>query len=758
MKKSKLVLLPLLALVGSNIASLPANAAGDLAKLREEVTNILDASCSRCHQVGKLSEKRKDPAHNFGNVLDLDVLIRDKKYISPGNPDNSKLWKTMMDGTMPYDVYNGDFEAHSPSKEDIEKVADWIRAEGEAGKELLASREFITEEEFLSAIADDLGKLPEHRVKATRYISLVNLYNGGASDEAMEVYRQGTVKLVNSLHYEPDPVMYEKLGPKDTILRINLDDMGWDTDRWDKLQANNPVVVKYDNSLARFIETQTDSAAPILRADAFAFVATRPPLYNNLLDLPEDFAKLQEKLGIDINKSIEKNRVARAGFQESGVSQNNRLIERIPFKNGAFWNSYDFAGNKDNQSLFLHPLGPEGEKAFHHDGGEMIFNLPNGFQAYYLSTAKGKMLISGPTEIVRDPRRRDLKVTNGVSCMSCHVHGIREDHSDEIRDYVLASASFDKETRKKVEAIYPTKEDMAKLMKKDKERFMSANRAAGIDPTLLLDGQYEMTSALSDQFERNLTLEMAAAEFNMTVEQFEQAIPRGGKEGFDLLRRLKQDQVPRDQFMGLFATLVNDITDNESLAQEDSKDASKKIKKERNEAHQDFDLALFADKDEYKVDEKAVFSIKSEKACSLTLINVDGNGTSTVLLPNKFRKDPVKLKPGKKLSFPSKADGFQFRLADKGEEKVIAICSTSHDYIPGVKYDFKTTFAKQGKEKKLNRSLSDAARYETTRAIKVEKSGKKTSKKIKVAKNDKNTKVKKKPVSQARKAITITVH
>ncbi|MCF6320362.1 MAG: hypothetical protein L3J32_01145, partial [Rhizobiaceae bacterium] len=609
-RKTNLVLLPLLAMVGFNSVPTSAGATEDLASLRKAATAILETSCARCHQVGKL-EKRKDPANNFGNVLDLDAMVRDKKLVIAGNPDNSSLWKTMMDGTMPYDVYNGDYEASSPSADDMEKIAAWIRAEGEARQELISSREFISDDDFLAAISDDLRQLPEHRVARTRYLSLVNLYNGGSDEKAMEVYRQGAVKLLNSLTYEPDPIMYEKFGPSDTILRVNLDDLGWDDDKWDLLQASNPFLIRYDNSIARFIEDQTQTKTPIIRADVFAFVAPRPTLYNKLLDLPDDFDGLQKMLGVDLEKEIKNNRVARAGFQKSGVSQNNRMIERVSTKFGAFWNSYDFAGNEGRQSLFLFPLGPESDDSFEHDGGEMIFTLPNGFQGYYLSTADGAFLESGPTEIVRDPRRRDLKVTNGISCMSCHAQGIRDENQDEIRDYVLNSASFDTETRKKVEALYPPREEMQKLMAMDKKRFMDAMSAAGLDPKLMLDGEHEMISALSDQFERNLTLEMAAAEFGMSVEQFNAAVPRAGREGFDLARRLKQDQVPRDQFIGQFAILVGDMTDNNSLADDKSEETTKKVKKERDD-RQNFDLALFADKDTYRVNDTATFSIKSD--------------------------------------------------------------------------------------------------------------------------------------------------
>ncbi|MCP4185924.1 MAG: DUF4384 domain-containing protein [Hyphomicrobiales bacterium] len=746
----KLLPLPLLAMVGANTATAPAIAASNLEQLRKEVVDILDASCARCHQVGKL-EKIKEPSQNFGNVLDLEALVRDKKHVIAGNPDNSKLWKTMMDANMPYDVYNGDYEAHSPSAEDKQKVADWIIAEGNAGKELISSRTFVSDDDFLNAILDDLRTLPEHRISRTRYLTLANLYNGGASEEAMEVYRQGAVKLLNSLTYQPEPIMYEKLGPGDTILRVNLDDMGWDDDKWDLLQSNNPYLIQYDSPTARFVEKHTETKTPIIRADVFAFIAPRPKLYLKLLDLPDTFGELQKFLGIDINEEIENNRVARAGFQHSGVSQNNRMIERFSTKFGAFWNSYDFAGNKGNQSLLLHPMGPIGDNPFKHDGGEMFFTLPNGFQAYYLAASDGKMLISGPTEIVRDPRRRDLKVTNGISCISCHSQGIRDENQDEIRDYVLNSATFDSKMRKKIEAIHPPQEEMKKIMARDKKRFMDAMRSADLDPNLFLDGQVEMVSALSDQFERNLTLEMAAAEFGLSVDEFNKALPRAGKIGYDLSLRLKQDQVPRDQFIGQFAEILTNMTDHTLIAQSESEDTVKKVKKER-EDRDTFDLTLFANKQEYDVDEKAVFTFKSDKTCFLTVVNVEGNGTSTVLLPNKFRKDPVKLKAGKDLEFPGKKDDFHFRLADAGKEKIIALCSTSHDYIPGIKYNFKTTtFAEQGSENKLNKSLEKAA-TEYTRAIRIEgKKAKKVALKKKTKKSDKL-------VAQARKAITIVVH
>ncbi|MCF6321034.1 MAG: hypothetical protein L3J32_04615 [Rhizobiaceae bacterium] len=94
-------------------------------------------------------------------------------------------------------------------------------------------------------------------------------------------------------------------------------------------------------------------------------------------------------------------------------------------------------------------------------------------------------------------------------------------------------------------------------------------------------------------------------------------------------------------------------------------------------------------------------------------------------------------------------------MVDPGKEKVIALCSTTQEYIPGIKYDFKTAdFAEQGTETNLNRALGDAA-TSLTRAIRVEGAGSKKTKKK--AKDKKVAVVGKKPIAQSRKAISLVV-
>ena len=125
---------------------------------------------------------------------------------------------------------------------------------------------------------------------------------------------------------------------------------------------------------------------PSIHIDWFLATASTPPLYHELLALPFNGRELEQQLDVDVVGNLTNApgvRVWRAGFNNSGVSTNNRVVERHTSRYGAYWKSYDFAGSVGTQNIFTHPLN------FNHDGGEAIFNLPNGLQGYYLANSSG---------------------------------------------------------------------------------------------------------------------------------------------------------------------------------------------------------------------------------------------------------------------------------------------------------------------------------------------------------------------------------
>lgn len=528
--------------------------------------DVLDKHCARCHQAGRLDPtKTKDdrPRKDFGFVLQLDKLAVDPHYIIPGNPADSRLFKQLAkDGEMPYDVRMEGASLADISPAEADLVATWIRSLG--GKTACADRKVVDHEDVIDFIVGDLTRLSSARRKGTRYLTLTHLKNACIDDVAMNVYRQGAIKLINSLSRSSDVVRLETIDPEQTILRINLDDLGWEAKDWDTVIAQYPYNTQPDMASIVVLERATTSKFPYVRADWFAFKASRPGLYEKLLKLPTTFQALAKEQGVDVEANIKAFRVARAGFQKSGVSRNNRLIERHASRSGYFWTSYDFAGNKDTQNLFERPLGPSGDNAFRHDGGESIFSLSNGFQAYYLNNAKGEALTQGPTNIVQDPTSKDLTVTNGISCMGCHDQGMRK-----AKDEILAATERDRimprDQREAVKALYPTNQVMDGIIAGDARRFTEAMVRAGLQPTLKLNG-VEMITALAKHYENDLDLTLVAAELGMSKEEFIQTARDADRKFAVLIRRIQRASIPRDQFETQFAPLVENITDEKIVS------------------------------------------------------------------------------------------------------------------------------------------------------------------------------------------------
>ena len=670
--------------IGFALTAMPAWAATEVVPPADPVEkaafDMLDKHCARCHQDGKLTSRER-PAKNFGNVLKLNELAANPNYILPGNPFGSKLFKQITDKEMPYDVaYEGDPRYENVSEPELKALETWIQQLGSKSVAACEGRKFVNHEDMIGLIASDLDKLPRARKKGTRYLTLTHLKNACTDDEAMKVYRQGAIKLINSLSRNSDIVRLETIDPEETIIRINIDDLGWDARDWDTVLATYPYNTQPETELTNVLKSAAGSQMPYVRADWFAFAASQPPLYDKLLKLPKTFQALAREQGVDVDGNIRKFVAQRSGFQKSGVSQNNRLIERHSSRSGYFWTSYDVAGNKKRQSLFEFPLGPTGANSFEHDGGETIYSLPNGFQAYYLNTAKGDQIDKGPTTIVRDLSRKDLAVTNGISCMGCHDQGMRK-AKDEVRDVVLAGRTFPKDVRDAVEALYPPTEKMDQIIENDGKRFADAMYRAGLEPTLKLNG-VEMINALAKRYEDDVDINLAAAEFGMTRDEFKDAAGDADRKFKSLIRRLEQGSVPRDQFEVTYRDLVKNITDEEEVRVAGAAAGIKNAAKPGGGA----DLSLTSDRDSYTQGDTPVFSVVSSKDCFLTLSNLDEKGTLTVLLPNKFQQNN-RIRAGQEVQFPGAKAPFQYRMADRGVETVIATCSEGSS-VDGIKHDF----------------------------------------------------------------------
>ncbi len=446
-------------------------------------------------------------------MLDRDKLVARRKIV-PGQPEKSPLFRRLLKGTMPPAG-----EKPRPTAEEIALIRRWIE-NGAQVTRAAAEPEQVSDAKVLKWILADLDKRERRSRRFTRYFSLVPLANAGHGPDELRTYRNALGKLLNSLSWHPRITLPRPIDPRGLVLRIDLRDYQLDANLWNRLLTDYPYGILHDSALARAVLVGTATRMPVVRADWFVATASRAPLYYELLQIPSNLADLERQLRVDVGANIQQERVARAGFNGSGISRNNRVLERHDAMNGAYWRTYDFEAVPQNliernillpdrRNIFAYPLGPGlGDNGFQHAGGEVIFNLPNGLQAYVLVNANNQRIDKGPTAIVSDSKRPDRAVEPGISCMHCHARGINP-KDDQIRDHVRKNRkAFSRTDAEVVDALYPPAKKMRLRMDEDSERFQKAVAKTGNK----VISSVEVVMTMTLRYEADVDLPTLAAE------------------------------------------------------------------------------------------------------------------------------------------------------------------------------------------------------------------------------------------------------
>jgi hypothetical protein len=528
---------------------------GDCGLALVAAQKVVNDYCVGCHGA--------QPAGNsFANIDDAKGLVATGKVV-PDDPENSPLFQRISTNTMPPAG-----TAKRPEQGEIDSVRTWIACGAlDWADEDNRPVPFTSINDRLDEIIDDLDSIPNEADRQdVRYIDLYNLANAGFSEERLEEYRQTVSFVMNSLSTGLRVVPPREVGDNRLLFRIELEDYGWDADRWNLLTEGYPYIVQYDDNSELFpydqntadeIVDETGEEIYVIQGDWFIANAMVPPLYNQLLDLPNTLPELEDQLGIDILADIENEQVARSGFLDSGPSDANRIIERHELlgNQGAFWISYDFADNLDEEGndIFTDPIG------FTCDGGEAIFNLPNGLQAYYVIAGdpldpnnEAISLDIAPINVVQDPASFDGQVINGLSCANCHAVNGALPKNDQIRDQVTANGAGNNDIND-VLALYPPRAEMQELFEEDANRYRSAMAQLGIDKIT------EKTVHTSHQRHLDeLKISDVAAVLGITQEELENALDFGVNALPPALQALRRDDgiIDRDTLEAEFEELV----------------------------------------------------------------------------------------------------------------------------------------------------------------------------------------------------------
>ena len=165
------------------------------------------------------------------------------------------------------------------------------------------------------------------------------------------------------------------------------------------------------------------------------------------------------------------------------------------------------------QAVLGHRTSSPTRSAFTHDGGEVVFNLPNGLQGYYVTNATGFRLDDAPINIVSNPAASDPTVRNGLSCFGCHTEGMKT-FEDQVRSVIESNATpaYDKEQALR---LYVEQSAMDTLVQEDMDRYQVALEATGG-----AFGDIEPISRFHEVYQDEVDLAYAAAVVGLEPEAF----------------------------------------------------------------------------------------------------------------------------------------------------------------------------------------------------------------------------------------------
>ena len=513
--------------------------------LAQQAYGIFEQNCLNCHgEHGAFTEEI---------IIEHTALI-ETGVVVPKRPGASALYQRLIEKRVEKRMPLGQ-PPLSPAA--IDTIRRWIQAGAPNWADTTESDSpFITPKKMLETIEKHVNSLAPFDRTYARYFTMTHLYNAGERAEALHAYQRALSKLVNSLSWGREVTIPQAIDPEETIFYIDLRDYEWEigTNRWTLMEAEYPYEIEFnapaETSLREKLTNlreEMDCEVPFVHVDWFLSTASLPPLYHDILDLPATDSELEERLEVNVVENLRNaagKRVWRAGFNDSGVSNNNRVVERHASRYGAYWKSYDFAGSVGTQNIFTHPL------SFTHDGGEIVFNLPNGLQAYYLVDASGNRLDAAPISIVSNPAASDPTVRNGFSCIGCHTEGMKK-----FEDGVLAvikqtpNPPFDKARALR---LYAEKSVMDALVDEDTQRYRRALEATGD-----VFGGIEPVQRFYEVFQGSLDAARAAAAVGLETEVFLQKIRENASLQNLGLLVLDSGTIKRDTWTTKFSEIIH---------------------------------------------------------------------------------------------------------------------------------------------------------------------------------------------------------
>lgn len=746
---------------------------------------VIETHCRSCHGPGKSYQG----AFFTGDINDMAF---EPDVVKPGDPEGSPLYASIASNRMPTgkkltptevqalvawinalgEAQNAPAEAATVTAEAAPTPTPQRPPAPPPIPVDLPDYAGGTQAERYTAVMADISALDERDRPYARYFTFAfmplsepDCERTGAGRNPVHYFHAGLNKFINSVSRERRLAAVEPVdGTDGAVVRIDIRDYGWSLDDWAALTrgVHTPgaeeagfsreawedvaeiypyAIDPHSDPLLKVIAAATGDPVPIMRADWFTHFGSKQPYYDMLLRLPPQIGILEAFLGIDVAQEIYDLRVVRAGMApgSSGVSDHNRMLERFDLpRGGYYWKSYDFADDDGLQSLELYPDGPNdigplrtGLEPFEHDGGEMIFSLPNGLQGYYLSLANGDRLAVGPASIVSFRQKqigKGVEIENARSCFDCHANGIIAKR-DQIRDKIIASNRFDRDQLDLLMQMYVPNDELAEVYRDDQRTFIRAldrlgatQRSATGDMVSLQApdsvGGGEIFTYLADMYFDSLDMEGLAREFGLDPETLRERTRTIGdplifQTVLDWISRLDAGgSVRRAEVEVYFPDVLERLTDLRGLRYIEKHvaeyvppklDEGEKYEEQVAVAYEEkvekeaapwkpaavgepayvpppkpadkLELAISVPKVEVHVDDLLVFDVSANKRCELQIFYIE-ESTNIEELPQQIL-GPRFLEAGEVRRIPYEGSGLQIRFDEPGEgETMLAFCRT----------------------------------------------------------------------------------
>ena len=281
--------------------------------LAQQTYAIFQQNCLNCHgEHGAFTEEI---------IIEHTALIETGAVV-PGKPDASELYKRLIEERVERRMPLGQ-QPLTPDAIDI--IQQWILVGAPNWTTSEQDTTFITPKEMLEIIENHVNSLAPFDRTFVRYFTMTHLYNAGESPEALHAYQRALSKLVNSLSWGRDVIRPQPIDPEETIFYIDLRDYEWEigTNRWTLIEELYPYKIEFASPTQTqlrekltSLRQEMDCEVPFVHIDWFLATASLPPLYHDILDLPETDRELETELDVNVVSNLRNaagRRVWRAG-------------------------------------------------------------------------------------------------------------------------------------------------------------------------------------------------------------------------------------------------------------------------------------------------------------------------------------------------------------------------------------------------------------------------------------------------------------